>query len=134
MPTSFPGSLRRVGENPRLQGRLALFLNLDQKSDGLWERECLGELVPMRSNETGATTTACRLNFRKCATSKMRRSTDVFILRLGRIKFTSYAVESSIFVKSEALNSLRRLRYKLKTAHGTATKIRRNGVLIISNS
>ena len=105
--TSFPGSLGRVGENPRLRGRLALLSNIDQKSDGLWERECLGELVPMRSNETGATTKACRLHFRKClkcATSKMRRSTDVFILRLGRIKFTSYAAESSIFVTSEALN------------------------------
>ena len=57
----------------------------------------------MRSKETGAAT-ACRLNFPKCATSKMRRSTDVFILRLGRIKFTSYIAESSIIVTSEALN------------------------------
>ena len=90
--------------------------------------------MPTRSNEIGATTTACRLNFRKCATSKMRRSTGVFILRFERIKFTSYAAESSIFVTQEALNQIQRLRYKLKTAHGTATKIRRNGVLIISNS
>ena len=45
-PTSFPGSLRRVGENPRLRGRLALFSNLDQKATGSGNENAKENLCP----------------------------------------------------------------------------------------
>ena len=77
---------------------------LTKKSDGLWNENAKENLCPCAVRKQAPRQPAGSIFPSVRPLKLMRRSTDVFILRLGRIKFTSYIPESSIIVTSEALN------------------------------